>query len=221
MLNNSQWHCTVYSRLFFDFGNTMTWGLSKLARFAATAYIAQSDFLQGLKKCASSLKSIGPSMQPTFNVRGDVLFTEYLSPRLKRIKAGDVIVAVKPTDPRVMVLKRVRGMGGETIWVHPKSEAHPIQIVVPDGHVWLEGDNAAQSTDSREYGPVPMALVRGRVVLRFWPLAQAGFVRSKVIDHTAETRARPSWFVSGYEADCEEEQSERPQKAGSVIRRKF
>lgn len=160
-------------------------------------------------------------MQPTFNVRGDVLFTEYLSPRLKRIKSGDVIVAVKPTDPRVMVLKRIRGMGGETIWVHPKNEAHPVQITVPDGHVWLEGDNAAQSTDSREYGPVPMALVRGRVVLRFWPLAQAGFVRSRVIDHTAETRARPSWLASGFETESAEEHGNRPQKTGSIIRRKF
>lgn len=34
---------------------------------------------------------------------------------------------------------------------------------VPTGHVWLQGDNVLNSTDSRDYGPVPMALVRGRV----------------------------------------------------------
>lgn len=35
---------------------------------------------------------------------------------------------------------------------------------IPTGHVWLQGDNLIMSRDSREYGPVPLALVRGRVV---------------------------------------------------------
>lgn len=35
---------------------------------------------------------------------------------------------------------------------------------VPRGHIWLEGDNLIVSRDSREYGPVPLALLRGRVV---------------------------------------------------------
>jgi hypothetical protein len=35
---------------------------------------------------------------------------------------------------------------------------------VPTGHVWLTGDNLILSRDSREYGPVPLALMRGRVV---------------------------------------------------------
>jgi len=47
------------------------------------------------------------------------------------------------------------------------------RIVVPRGHVWLEGDNAQDSTDSRAYGPVPTALVRGRVFARVWPLGAA------------------------------------------------
>ena len=37
---------------------------------------------------------------------------------------------------------------------------------VPKGHVWLQGDNATNSTDSRNYGPVPVALIRGRVILK-------------------------------------------------------
>lgn len=42
--------------------------------------------------------------------------------------------------------------------------------VIPDGHLWLEGDNSPFSRDSREYGSVPAALVRGRIVCRVWPL---------------------------------------------------
>ncbi len=131
-------------------------------------------------------------MLPTFNVRGDILLTEYVTPRLGRIRAGDVVVATKPTDPRVNVLKRVRGVAGEKIWVQPKSAMHAIRLTVPEGHVWLEGDNAAQSTDSREYGPVPMALVRGKVIARCWPPSQACIVRHRVIDHTAAQRPHAS-----------------------------
>lgn len=40
---------------------------------------------------------------------------------------------------------------------------------IPRGHVWLEGDNPENSMDSRNYGPVPAALVQGRVVGRVWP----------------------------------------------------
>lgn len=42
-------------------------------------------------------------------------------------------------------------------------------VVVPRGHVWLEGDNAANSLDSRQYGPIPLGLVRSRAVGRVWP----------------------------------------------------
>ncbi len=37
-------------------------------------------------------------------------------------------------------------------------------LQVPAGHVWVQGDNLAHSLDSRVYGPVPLALVKGRVV---------------------------------------------------------
>lgn len=45
---------------------------------------------------------------------------------------------------------------------------------VPSHHVWLQGDNTRNSNDSRHYGPVPVALVRGRVCFKVWPLTEAG-----------------------------------------------
>lgn len=38
----------------------------------------------------------------------------------------------------------------------------PQMIQIPEGHVWVEGDNLAHSRDSRFFGPVPMALISGR-----------------------------------------------------------
>ena len=45
----------------------------------------------------------------------------------------------------------------------PPSPPH-LTSQVPPGHVWLQGDNLLHSLDSREYGAVPMGLLRGRVL---------------------------------------------------------
>ncbi|TPX32470.1 hypothetical protein SmJEL517_g04484 [Synchytrium microbalum] len=44
-----------------------------------------------------------------------------------------------------------------------------IQPQVPPGHIWVQGDNSSNSKDSREYGPIPMGLIRGKVFCRVFP----------------------------------------------------
>lgn len=46
---------------------------------------------------------------------------------------------------------------------------HTRQITVPPGHIWVEGDFPPFSFDSRQYGPIPVDWIRGRVVGRIWP----------------------------------------------------
>lgn len=157
--------------------------LSTVLRFGAGAYVFQ-EYIMNSTMC------VGPSMMPTVNPRGDVLLAEYVSPRLSLIRSGDVVVATKPNNTKVLVVKRVRGMAGERIWVKRRGWSTPRPITVPPGHLWLEGDNPSHSTDSREYGPVPMALIRGRILCRFWPPTQACVFRSQVIDHTAYERTQ-------------------------------
>jgi len=43
-------------------------------------------------------------------------------------------------------------------------------IVVPEGHVWVEGDNPLFSIDSRHYGPVRLSDIKFRAIKRFWPI---------------------------------------------------
>ncbi|CAG8531118.1 8477_t:CDS:2 [Paraglomus occultum] len=111
---------------------------------------------------------MGPSMLPTFNIINDIVAYERISPRLMNIDTGDVVVCISPRNPRRAVMKRVIGMPGDIICTDPTAFERRY-ITVPRGHVWLQGDNMSNSTDSREYGPVPYALIRGKVFARLWP----------------------------------------------------
>ncbi|XP_055543963.1 mitochondrial inner membrane protease subunit 1 [Wyeomyia smithii] len=59
----------------------------------------------------------------------------------------------------------------------PEEQQHPevrtSVVTVPRGHLWIEGDNVHNSSDSRNYGPVPIGLVKSRAVCRVWPLTEA------------------------------------------------
>lgn len=88
------------------------------------------------------------------------IFSQTFSP----LSVGDVVVIHHP-DRKGTVCKRVLGLPGDSILPHSGR-----LVVVPDGHLWLEGDNPGNSSDSRQYGPVPLSLLVGRASFRVWPL---------------------------------------------------
>lgn len=103
-------------------------------------------------------------MLPTLNAAGDIVLMDRISPRFGLVKVGDVVICKSPTDPTQTVCKRVAALEGDII-----PGAH--RATVPQGHVWLLGDNPDNSTDSRYYGAVPAALIKGRVFCRIYPFS--------------------------------------------------
>lgn len=49
-------------------------------------------------------------------------------------------------------------------------------IVVPEGYVYVMGDNREKSTDSRAFGCIPLKKVDSRILIRFWPVKDFGKV---------------------------------------------
>ncbi|MGH9222494.1 MAG: signal peptidase I [Acidimicrobiales bacterium] len=133
--------------------------------------------------------------------RGDVVVFDSPNPRPKdtagpvarvvRGLAQAVGVAAPSTDEFV---KRVVGLPGETVEAHggrvfvngreliePYLPTSTVindfgQVRVPDGHVFVMGDNRENSADSRVFGPIPTSTIVGRAVVRVWPLPNASYL---------------------------------------------
>ena len=129
------------------------------------------------------------SMQPTFQP-GDVVLVSRQAPRLADLHRGDLVTFRDPVH-RQRTLKRVAGLAGDELVVldgrlhvngvtvrepyvdHDLVDGYYSQTFrVPDGTVFLLGDNRGNSVDSRDYGPVPAQELLGRVVTRVWPFAR-------------------------------------------------
>jgi signal peptidase I len=128
---------------------------------------------------------------------GDHIVVDRLSYLLGGIQRGDVVVLSKPAGvdaPEGELVKRVIGVAGDRLeardgrvlrngtpldepYLPPSCTEHAAglaPVTVPDGQVYLLGDNRCDSLDSRSFGPVDRGLVRGRAVAVIWPLEHAG-----------------------------------------------
>lgn len=120
----------------------------------------------------------GESMLPTLQANHDFVHALKRHRLGRDLDLGDLVVALKPSDPDHRICKRISGMPGDLILVDPSSSSTITNtpqlcvehdgfnkyVKVPEGHVWVTGDNLSHSLDSRSYSWLPMALIKGKIV---------------------------------------------------------
>ncbi|MDP2181797.1 MAG: signal peptidase I [Actinomycetota bacterium] len=170
-------------------GGTLRWILETVLMVALAFALAQ-----GIKAFVLQPYVIPTgSMEPTI-MTGDRVLAEKLSFRWRIPRQGDIVVFDDPADRYPQLIKRVIAVAGQSVdvvdgkvIVDGKALSEPylhdvdttpgtvaLPLIVPDGHVWLMGDNRPNSGDSRFLGPQPVSAVHGRAFAIYWPLSHIG-----------------------------------------------
>ena len=145
----------------------------------------------GINQVTARVRVQGTSMYPTFK-SGEFVLVYRWAYRFSSPHRGDVVIfhpeafpGTRARTPQSEYIKRIIGLPGETVTVRggrvfindvPLQEpyiAEPPRYRgvwhVPQGKVFVLGDNRNGSTDSHVFGPVPMQRIVGRAVLVYWP----------------------------------------------------
>jgi signal peptidase I len=127
------------------------------------------------------------SMLPTVDP-GDRIIVNCLTYHFREPKPGEIVVIHDPTDDKKDIIKRVIALGGDTIEVADGvlyvngavvDETYVVnkdvvkgqaRFTIPEGYVYVMGDNRPRSGDSRGFGPVAEDQIVGKVICVMWPI---------------------------------------------------
>lgn len=141
------------------------------------------------------------SMETTI-MTGDRLFAEKVSYHFADVQPGDIVVFSDPQVPSRVLVKRVIATEGQTIsisggtlYIDGVAQSEPYvtgetyllsqtagnvsisyPYVVPEGEVWVMGDNRENSSDSRYFGSIDEDTIFGKAILTYWPLDRIGLL---------------------------------------------
>ena len=136
------------------------------------------------------------SMAPTLQINDRVLVNK-VSYDLHEVHRGDLVVFESPPNEGSEtkdLIKRVIGLPGETVesrdgrmvvngqvldepYLDTDVVTGPLEkVTIPPDHVWVMGDNRANSRDSRFFGAIPESLIIGRAFVRVWPVTAIGLL---------------------------------------------
>ncbi|WAA10695.1 signal peptidase I [Fervidibacillus albus] len=133
----------------------------------------------------------GESMMPTLE-DNDRMIVNKLSYIIGEPERFDIIVLHAPEDKDY--IKRIIGLPGDhieykndTLYINGEKYdepyldeykqklvggtlTEPFSVDVPEGHVFVMGDNRRYSKDSRHIGPIPLEDILGKANIIYWPL---------------------------------------------------
>ncbi|OGK39474.1 signal peptidase I [Candidatus Roizmanbacteria bacterium RIFCSPLOWO2_01_FULL_37_12] len=143
----------------------------------------------------------GASMEPSFE-SGEYIMTSKITYKFRKPHRGDVIVFKSLKNPDIDYIKRIIGLPGDKIeiknsdvfvndlkltegYIFDKTNLweggfiqENVPIVVPEGSIFVMGDNRPRSSDSREFGPVPLDAIIGEVFYRYFPTEKMGWIKN-------------------------------------------
>lgn len=169
------------------------------------SYIALGLFLGFLLRTFVIGSYVIPSgsMLPTLGIEDRIIGSKlaYASSEPER---GDIVVFFSPEDGETRLIKRVVATAGQTVSFdggrlvvdgvvqsepfaegeseelssHASTLDGPIEFpyTVPDGCVFVMGDNRMNSADSRYFGAVPLSSIEAEAWFRYYPLDQVGAI---------------------------------------------
>ncbi len=130
----------------------------------------------------------GPSMRPTLQHEERLVVNKFIY-RVRDPQRGEIIIFRYPRDPSRDFIKRVIAVGGDTIeikdgrvyvndeiiredYILDKTRTEYPKVTVPEGTLFVCGDNRDNSLDSRsaDVGFLPLENVKGKAMLIFWPV---------------------------------------------------
>ena len=139
------------------------------------------------------------SMEETI-MPGDMVFAEKISYYFRTPAQGEIVTFTDPSDSTRTLIKRCIATEGQTVDLQdgvvyvdgqPLTEeytngkpSYPLNseevsypYTVPNGYIWVMGDNRVNSSDSRFFGAVPVSSVSGRAFWTYWPLSSIGLLK--------------------------------------------
>jgi signal peptidase I len=179
-------------------------GRSGFLRFAVdvleTLVLAAVLFL-GINAISARIRVDGYSMEPTLH-SGEFVIVNKLAYRFGSPRLGDVIVFHPPRDLDEEYIKRVIGLPGDQVqisqgqvlvngqlldedYINTPAAYPDQQWTVPPDALFVLGDNRNNSSDSHNWGPVPLSNVIGKATLVYWPPEQWGLIDHPIIASAA------------------------------------
>ncbi len=134
----------------------------------------------------------GISMEPSFSNK-DFLIIDKISYFFKKPARRDVVVFL-PNSKKELFVKRIAGLPEETLqikdgsifiydkkqdqWIRLSEKYLPqgaktypdLKITLGKNEYFVFGDNREKSIDSRDFGPISLKQIIGKVFLRLWPI---------------------------------------------------